>query len=80
MEQQEFFSQLKAAGVDTDTALERFMGNQGLYLRFLVLSRKRALHFVKMQNIGKLKQKAKIQPLVSHKALQRSIGIHSGCF
>lgn len=36
MEQQDFFSQLKASGVDTDSALERFMGNQGLYVRFLL--------------------------------------------
>lgn len=36
MEQQEFFSQLKDVGVDVDSALERFMGNQGLYLRFLL--------------------------------------------
>ena len=49
MEQQEFFSQLKAAGVDTDTALERFMGNQGLYLRFL-LQLPDILHFDEMQS------------------------------
>ena len=36
MNEPEFFSQLKAVGIDIDTALERFMGNQGLYVRFLL--------------------------------------------
>ena len=36
MNEREFFSQLKAVGIDIDTALERFMGNQGLYVRFLL--------------------------------------------
>lgn len=56
MEQQEFFSQLKAAGVDTDTALERFMGNQGLYLRFL-LQLPDILHFDEMQSALSAKTK-----------------------
>ena len=36
MDKREFLAQLKQAGVEVDQALNRFMGNEDLYLSFLV--------------------------------------------